>query len=105
MHLETLTPFNFRNLENQGTTFSPGLNFIVGLNGQGKTNIIEAISLLGSGRSFRTASLSELIRLGESSASVFARVATKHGSDELGVILERRQRQFFLNKERLPRLA
>ena len=48
--------------------FAPGdgLNVFVGDNGSGKTSILEAIHLLGSGRSFRTHRLAELIARGQS---------------------------------------
>ncbi|MEX0622082.1 MAG: DNA replication and repair protein RecF [Candidatus Woykebacteria bacterium] len=44
---------NLRNLENLVVEFRPGFNIIVGDNGQGKTNILEAIYLLAYGRAFR----------------------------------------------------
>ena len=43
-----------------------GLNVFVGANGSGKSSILEAIHLLGSGRSFRTHRLTELITRGQS---------------------------------------
>ncbi len=44
--------------------FSPGVNWITGKNAQGKTNLLEAIYLLSTGRSFRTHQLSQLIQEG-----------------------------------------
>lgn len=52
---------NFRNYEEASVSFGPRLNVIFGSNGNGKTNLLEAISLLSTGRSFRTQHLSELI--------------------------------------------
>ena len=43
---------------------APGLNVFVGANAQGKSNLLEAISLLGTGKSFRTARERELVRDG-----------------------------------------
>jgi len=48
----------------------PGLNILVGENGQGKTNWLEAIAVLSSGRSFRTSRLQETILFGGSEAAV-----------------------------------
>lgn len=48
LHLE-----NFRNLENKLITFSPSINCIFGENGNGKTNILEAIYFLSTKKSFR----------------------------------------------------
>ena len=64
--LKTLYLRNFRNYEEATTTFNSRLNFIWGDNAEGKTNLLEAIYLLSTGRSFRTQHLSELIRTGES---------------------------------------
>lgn len=44
--------------------FDPGVNLIVGNNAQGKTNLLEAISYLGSGRSFRAQRTAEMVRFG-----------------------------------------
>jgi len=57
---------NFRNYRSAEVSFSPGINWIQGNNGQGKTNLLEAIYLLSTGRSFRASALSDLILWGES---------------------------------------
>ena len=44
----------FRNIESQSISLNPGLNLFRGQNGQGKTNLVEALYLLTHGRSFRT---------------------------------------------------
>ncbi|MBF0297628.1 MAG: DNA replication/repair protein RecF [Oligoflexia bacterium] len=44
---------NFRNIEFQNIEFSSKLNLIIGKNGNGKTNLLEGIHLLGSKKSFR----------------------------------------------------
>ncbi len=66
MHLTRLVLRNFRNYAHAEVSFSPKVNLILGNNGQGKTNLLEAIYLISTGRSFRTRKLSELIRKGES---------------------------------------
>lgn len=52
---------NFRNYKEIEVDFSDGVNQIQGNNAQGKTNLLEALYLLGTGRSFRTPHLKELI--------------------------------------------
>ncbi|HEY2866109.1 MAG TPA: DNA replication and repair protein RecF [Pyrinomonadaceae bacterium] len=64
MLLESIEALNFRNLAGS-VDVSTGLNIFVGDNGQGKTNWLEAIYLLASTRSFRTARLQEAVRFGE----------------------------------------
>lgn len=48
-------------------------NLIYGSNGSGKTSLLEAVFLLGRGRSFRTRNSERLIRYGESQLTVFGR--------------------------------
>ena len=64
MWLQHLILRNFRNYEQAQASFGPFVNVIYGDNGQGKTNLLEAIHLVSTGRSFRTKRLSDLIRKG-----------------------------------------
>ena len=54
MHLNKLELRNYRNYAQETIAFDPGVNLIVGNNAQGKTNLLEAIAYLGSGKAFRT---------------------------------------------------
>lgn len=101
MHIESLKLYNFRNLKDQTVHFNPGANFIVGRNGQGKTNLVEAINILSIGRSFRTTSLDELVRWKEKACSVFATVNTNLGRIDLGVSIEGESRKAFLDGEQV----
>jgi DNA replication and repair protein RecF len=64
---------NLRCIESATLEFSPELNLIAGENGAGKTSILEAIFLLGRGRSFRTRSSERLIRYQQPKLTVFGR--------------------------------
>lgn len=70
MILSSITTQNFRNLEPGSHSFHPSANLLVGRNGQGKTNLLEAIYFLGTSKSFRTNRAQSLVRFGE--ATVFA---------------------------------
>jgi DNA replication and repair protein RecF len=61
MFLKHLILRHFRNYVKAEVSFAPGINWIQGDNGQGKTNLLEAIHLLSTGRSFRGSALSDLI--------------------------------------------
>ena len=65
MNLNKISLRNFRNYEELSLDFSPGVNLIVGDNAQGKTNLLEAIAYLGSGRSFRALKTAEMVRFGQ----------------------------------------
>ncbi len=65
MYIKSLKLKSFRNYGNLEIDFSRNFNIIYGDNGQGKTNIIEAIFLCASGRSHRTSRDVDLIRLQE----------------------------------------
>lgn len=69
MLLESLEAQNFRNLSGK-ITCARGLNIIVGENGHGKTNWLEAIYLLATTKSFKTARLSEAVKFDEELAIV-----------------------------------
>jgi DNA replication and repair protein RecF len=73
MSLAELRIENLRCVEVAALEFSPELNLIAGENGAGKTSILEAIFLLGRGRSFRTRSSERLIRYGQPKLTVFGR--------------------------------
>lgn len=53
MRLNNLQLINFRNYDNLHLNFKRNINLLVGKNGQGKTNIVEAIYMLSFGKSFR----------------------------------------------------
>ena len=73
MSLAELRIENLRSIESAVLEFSPDLNLIAGENGAGKTSILEAIFLLGRGRSFRTRSTERLIRHHQPKLTVFGR--------------------------------
>jgi DNA replication and repair protein RecF len=73
MSLTELQIQNLRCVETAALELSPELSLIVGENGAGKTSILEAVFLLGRGRSFRTRSSEKLIRHGCEALTVFGR--------------------------------
>ncbi len=73
MSLVQLTVEDLRCLQRVELALDPQRNLIWGSNGSGKTSLLEAIFLLGRGRSFRTRNSERLIRHGQSRLTVFGR--------------------------------
>lgn len=103
MYLKSLSINSFRNIESLNLEFSKKCNVLLGKNGQGKTSILEAAYLLGSGKSFRSATLSEAISFSKDFASVNGEImSTRHElTTELRCDLSRKGRTkfFFHDKE------
>lgn len=62
MPLTRLIVKQFRNIKACDIQLSPGFNFLIGPNGSGKTSVLEAIYLLGHGRSFRSSLTGRVIQ-------------------------------------------
>ena len=69
---------NFRNYSLQNFSFDPSCNVIYGENAQGKTNLLEAIICLSTGKSHRTRSDRELIRFGERGFQIEGALLTRN---------------------------
>ncbi len=99
MNLQNLQLRSFRNYDEISVDFDPGVNLIVGDNAQGKTNMLEAIAYLGSGKSFRAQKTSEMVRFGADFAEVKGTVFAQERQQELRYLLfpGSRPRQIFRN--------
>jgi DNA replication and repair protein RecF len=71
MLLERLNIHNLRRIQRAELELGPGLNVFIGANGAGKTSLIEAIYLMGYGRSFRGRVRDGLVRSGQPALEVF----------------------------------
>jgi len=99
---------NFRNYEEQAIELNGRLNFIYGDNGQGKTNILEAVSLLTYGRSFIGAIDSECVKFGTEEFIVEGEFENDlHNKFTVRLIysLSAKKKNYFLNGERVPRFS
>ena len=77
VHVRQIWLQNFRNYDEQQISFGKGTIIVFGLNGQGKTNLVEAINYLGTATSFRGVPVESLIRDGSESATIRADVLNK----------------------------
>ena len=83
MIVSRLELVDFRNYANAAFDFEPGTTAVVGLNGQGKTNLAEAMAYLATLDSFRGSPLDALIRVGADAAVVRATVVHDDGREVL----------------------
>ena len=99
MNLQELKLRSFRNYEEMAVEFEPGVNLIVGDNAQGKTNLLEAISYLGCGKSFRAQKTAEMIRFGDEFAELSGNVFSQEREQSLRWLLFKgsRPRQIYRN--------
>jgi DNA replication and repair protein RecF len=74
VHVTHLTLVDFRNYARADVELSPGTTLFVGRNGQGKTNLVEAIGYLSTVSSHRVSTDQALVRAGQESAIVRMRV-------------------------------
>ncbi len=92
MELNRLELRDFRNYREVSLNFDPGVNLIVGNNAQGKTNLLEAIGYLGSGKSFRAQKTGEMIRFGAEFADCMGYVHSQQREQTLRWVLFRTAR-------------
>ena len=87
MRVEKIALNGFRNYEWETVEFGSGTNVISGHNAQGKTNLLEAVYMLSSGRSFRTRFDKELVGFGYSSAEILADVVSQDRSQTINMLI------------------
>jgi len=99
MNLNKISLRDFRNYRELFLEFDPGVNLLVGDNAQGKTNLLEAIAYLGSGKAFRTQKSAELVRLGAEFADLEGEVFSQEREQTLRWVLfpAARPRQLYRN--------
>ncbi|WP_300681679.1 DNA replication/repair protein RecF [Nocardioides sp.] len=104
MYVSHLTLHNFRSYELAEVPLEPGVTAFVGLNGQGKTNLVEAIDYLSRLQSHRVASDAPLIRAGADQALIRAAVVRDGRTATLEVEINAgRANRARVNRSALPR--
>lgn len=83
MILNSIEIIDFKNIPETRLAFSPGVNCLVGLNGMGKSNLLEAIHLLCLARGMSSMPESGLIRHGADMFGVKGRFTSDAGTDEM----------------------
>lgn len=94
---EGLQTWCFRNLKDLTVDLNPRLNILIGQNGQGKSNIVEALCLLATGDSFRDFEPEALIREGCNDGFIKGRLARGALTYEVVCTLRGNGRTFSVN--------
>ena len=105
MRIETIDLFDWRNLER--VSISTPNQFVIfhGQNGAGKTNIIEAIYMFSTLRSFRETIPQNMIRKGCSSSRIQSRVRSTYGVRKMEWVYSVRGRQLLIDGAKLTNLS
>jgi DNA replication and repair protein RecF len=101
MRLIWVKPDRFRNLDNQVVELHPRFNLLLGRNGQGKTNFLEAVGYLGTLRSFRSGGRTEMIRHNETSGRVSGAVSSGGIERAIAFTLTGKGRQQFIDDKKI----
>ena len=104
MHLAHLRLRDFRNYARLDVDFAPGFHLLLGDNAQGKTNILEAIYLMATLRSFRGVGGAQMIRHGAKGYFAGGKVVGQ-GDHEIKIYWSARERKLALDGQPVKRLA
>ncbi len=108
MQIQTIRLHDFRNYHDLVMTPHPGVNILLGQNGSGKTNLLEAVHYCALGKSHRTSIDREVIRKGTDMAAVGVVIQKDHVKMDVAVKLtpsENRKKSVFIDRKRSERLS
>lgn len=106
MHIKHLSLANFRNYRTAEVPLAPGINLFLGENGQGKTNLVEAIGFLSTLKSHRVTGYEALIANDPAVRSATIRVLVVNNERQAQIDFELNRdaaNRAFVNKNALPR--
>jgi DNA replication and repair protein RecF len=99
MKIEQLSLTHFRNIESQNLVFDKDVTVIVGKNGQGKTNILEAIHYCSTSRSFRVKEDQLCIQFNQNLSRIIGVFFVKEHRKQLKVIINQEGKYLFENNK------
>jgi DNA replication and repair protein RecF len=104
MHLAHLRLRDFRNYARLDVDFAPGFHLLLGDNAQGKTNMLEAVYLMATLRSFRGVGGAQMIRHGQRGYFVGGKIIGA-GGREIKMFWSARERNLLLDAQPVKKLA
>ncbi len=95
--IEELLLYNFRNYKTLRLKPSEAINIFIGQNGQGKTNILEAIKVILSSEKLRSCEYRDLIFKKEESGSIISKIKNNQSFDEIKIIFRENKKTILIN--------
>lgn len=105
MILSTLKLINFRNYENLDIKFSSGINFLIGDNASGKTNLLESVYYLSFGRSFKNNSDEEVIKFNKENAIISALLEDEDKNLNIKICLNKNGKIIEINSTKVKKTS
>src|SRR5579863_8409795 len=105
MVIRELAALGFRNYTELHVSFGERINLLVGSNGQGKSNLAEAIFFLLHLDSFRTHDWQQLVRQGQGLAQLQGQIQAYDMTDKVRVDLSRQGRRVWWNDQPILKLS
>ena len=94
MYIKNIKLKDFRNYDTLELDFNSKVNFILGQNAQGKTNLLESIYITSIGRSFRTGRDSEMIGFKKNISRVYEEISKDGIDGSVEIIIDRAGKKF-----------
>src|SRR5262252_7538133 len=104
MHVAHLRLRDFRNYARLDVDFAPGFHVLLGDNAQGKTNILEAIYLMATLRSFRGVGGAQMVRHGQKGYFIGGKVVGQ-GGHEIKIYWSPTERKLGLDNQPVRKLT
>lgn len=105
MKIKNINIANFRNYEKLDINFSDGINIFIGLNGTGKTNLLESIYVLALTRSHRAYTDKNLIKSDKEFLRISGLIETKKSNKKLEIFVSQKGKRVSINKLILKKVS
>ncbi len=103
MYIKNIKISKFRNYDTLELEFNKGINIIYGKNGQGKTNLLESIYVLGLTKSHRVFIDNDLIKRDSISSKISGQIKKNSLPTKLEIILNKKEKKLFIDNNKINR--
>ena len=105
MIIRSLKVTNFRNYDRFNITLGGKMNIFIGNNASGKTNILEAIAILGLTKSFRNGLDCDVIKFNRKKAVIEGRVLNNKQIKDLKLEFLEKEKDIYVNSKKVKKYA